>query len=202
MEHQEATRQEHRARREEMRPSIRRKCALLEPRATKSWQPKLAAKIRANRPERPEPGAFMAELEEILTAEQLTQWEELRQGSKQGKRRGGEKEPDLREILRAAKRLHLDSRQHDKLAEIVRATPANSTGETRRGETATVIATGANRDLAEKTRQIKNRIVEILDPEQRARNSRSYWKGDRSPRSPPRWRSPQRRQQPQRWPAP
>jgi len=141
---------------------------------------------------RPEPvgfDEFFERLAAILTEEQRSRLAELRaeMALPPGQRAAAE---DVRELLRAAKRLDLNEQQREKLKEIQR--------EALTGERAARRDPQARQELAAK---IKNQIMALLDDGQKAdfekmlkgeRPGRHRYEGDRPPPGgrPPRGRGP------------
>lgn len=119
-------------------------------------------------------GSFFNELEKILREDQLPILEKYRQEFGIGVARDRDHVPDVRTILRAAKRVRLDSAQRETLREIERDV-AKERREIDRRDTA------AQQKFA---KTVKRQIVKILDSEQARAFEKQLERLDRRYRGP------------------
>lgn len=131
----------------------------------------LQAKLAEIRPDRQaSTDRLFNQIERILNNDQKKILEEARQrmGSR-GDRRGRGRQPDVREILRAAKRLRLDDDQKAELREIERDAQRDQRELSARDREA----------QAELTQDVKKEILKILDDDQKRQFERSLNSSDR-----------------------
>lgn len=144
--------------------------------AEEAGNEELAAKLREellwSRPEGPDADAFFEQLATILTEEQKAQLAEFR--ADMTSPRPVDAALDVRELLRAARRLKLNDEQRQKLRDINH----QAMSAERRGR----LDDAAKADLAART---KAQILEILDAEQKAQFEQML-KRDGRPERPPR----------------
>ena len=136
----------------------------------------LQAQLDQQRPTPPDFQSFFAKLEPILTDDQKAKLTELRANA--GPAAQGP--TDVRQVLRAAQQLDLTDQQKERLKEIAR--------EAQSVERASADAAGR----VERTSVVKQRVLEVLDPNQAAQFERLMARGERPGRAGPRGAGPGR----------